>query len=92
MTGILVINMDYHQEKKPVTSHSSNGVLTRSEQLLWHNVFVFREFWLVTALSVTMWAIKASVVDWIQLYITHQMNRPYSVGIILLYTCIIKYN
>ena len=81
VTSVLVINMEY----PPETKYESNKTKHKLQAVYsWHGVFLFKEFWLVTAVSAAMWTVKASIVDWIQLYITQQLNHTNTIGITIM--------
>ena len=83
VTAVLVMCIEYRCQKREESFQ--NGHLGRAEtcgvtEYSWRDVFLFREFWLVMALNATVLTVKASVMDWMQLYITQEMNLPHSTG------------
>lgn len=91
MATIVAVNMEYSQTPQRHQSNNHN-VETREEDtyqtpvLSWHSVFLFKEFWLVTAMSVTLWVVRASIIDWIQLYITEHLQYPNTTGTFCIHT------
>ena len=79
---IVAVNMECSLNQR----HRSSNADTREEStyqtpvLPWHSVFLFKEFWLVTALSVTLWVVRSSIIDWIQLYVTEHLKYPNITG------------
>ena len=83
-TAVLVLGIEYQDNQNNKDGSFENGDLgshrNKERVYSWHSVFLFREFWLVMALSVTVWTVKASVLDWLQLHLTQQMNFSHSTG------------
>lgn len=75
MTSILAVGMEYLPREKKEPNQKTNS-MSNSPSFSWHSVFLFKEFWLVTTLNVINWVAKASIADWIQPYLTKQMNWP----------------
>ena len=62
------------------SANSTNDVSSKAKPLSLHALFSFKEFWLVTALDVMLWVVKASVTDWLQLYLVEEMGRSAATG------------
>ena len=75
-TITLVVGIEISPEKSVV----QNGTVTRSEVHSWYGVFLFKEFWFVTMLSASVWTVKASIQDWVQLYMTQQLHFSHETG------------
>ena len=81
---VLMVGMEYQPQKrkeslnKCYTSHREGKEVT--ETYSWWSVFLFKEFWLVTVLSATAWTVKASVFDWMLLYVSQQLNHSHFTG------------
>ena len=79
---IVAANMECSLKQR----HQINDTDTRQEStyqapgLPWHSVFLFKEFWLVTAMSVTLWVVRSTIIDWSQLYITEHLKYPNITG------------
>jgi sugar phosphate permease len=87
-TPFLVMGIKYHPQKGDEKKDESfnNGstiheeVKERTEKYPWYGVFLFKEFWLVTVLNATAWTVKASVIDWMQLYLIQHMDHPQTIA------------
>ena len=88
MAGILTVNMKSSSgetgSKRAKSDDIGSRESSKAQALPWHSVFLFKEFWLVTILSVVNWTVKASITDWMQLYLTGQMGRSTATGILLI--------
>ena len=83
-TPFLVMGIKYHpqkgDEKKDESFNSHEEVKERTEKYPWYRMFLFKEFWLVTVLNATAWTVKASVIDWMQLYLIQHMDHSQTIG------------
>lgn len=75
MATIVSVNMEYSPKQRNHTEGARHA-----PEIPWHSVFLFKEFWLMTAMDVTAWVVKASIVDWIQLYVTGHLKYPSITG------------
>lgn len=90
VTPLLVFGMEKTSLKRENDSTIQNGAEARPSGVVsysWYSVFKYKEFWLTTALNITAWTVKASVVDWMLLYLTHQLNYSHSIGTTLNIAC-----
>ena len=84
VSGILLVGIKYSPENtlsENETVHNDKQAMSKMYQ--WYDVFIFKEFWMVTILSVNVFTVKASILAWLQLYLTQQLNHSHATGIIL---------
>ena len=62
------------------SSNISDSSSAKGLTFSWNTLFFFKEFWLVTGLNVTFWIVKASIVDWLQLYLTEEIGKSEKIG------------
>ena len=82
VTSVLVMNMEYCPKKLQSTNFIDLTKTSDSIKYAWHNVFLYKEFLLVTAIDIAIWGAKICVVDWIQLFITQQMKHSTVAGML----------
>ena len=92
-TPLLIIGIKYNPEnsseihQKKDESFQNRSTIhhkdTEEETYSWYGVFLFKEFWLVMMLSTLGWSVRASVIDWMQLYFTQHLNHSHTTGMII---------
>ena len=84
VTPFLITGIEYHPQNNDETFENGSTIhqetKERTGKYSWYDVFLFKEFWLVMILNATAWAVKASVMDMMQLYITQHMNHSHNIG------------
>ena len=91
-TPLLIIGIKYNPENSEIHQKKDESFQNRStihhkdteeKTYSWYGVFLFKEFWLVMVLSTLGWSVRASVIDWMQLYFTQHLNHSHTTGMII---------
>lgn len=85
LSSVLVLNLnsspkDLGYGAQELSTNSTDDGSSKAKVLSWHALFFFKEFWLVTVLDVMFWIVKASITDWLQLYLMEEMGRSAATG------------
>ena len=79
---LLLEGIKYSPPENPLSENGTDSrEQAKSKIYHWYDVFIFKEFWLVTLLSVNVFTVKASILSWLPLYLTQQLNHSDPTGI-----------